>query len=399
MTLSEGLQLFKEGKYDQASEKLLEVVQNDENNHKAWNALGVVLSKSGQTEDAQSCFENAVQLDPNNSTYQKNLDKIIDKKEKKIQPLKPITNTKKIDQKDPFIPVLLSLFFPGLGQVYNGLGGVAGLLRGIACSIGYAFFVLPGLIIHLYLIYDSYKVRKSMNNGEISVGCGEKRDYVIYFIPFILIIATVIISAIIAGFVFGVSSIPSQTPVESNLQTNSPKESQSEPVNTKNIVYQHIFKDNNEIPHTSEDIEFYGTFADMYDELVLLDGKSMNIMLGIKSWDTNTLSILDQIGQEKSSTIKEYVSKIESLKISNELYSLRDKIIKDVTMQSDLSKYYHQAYLYAEKGDMNNVQLTMSQFTYAVAEQSKYQKEVLHADPLMQKMLQIIANSGPINFN
>jgi len=396
MTLSEGLQLFRDGKYDEASEKILEVVQNDENNHKAWNALGVVLSKTGQKDDAQSCFENAVQLDPDNETYKKNLEKILNNKGNKAKPTINHPKKETIEQKNPLIPLLLSIIFPGFGQVYNGMGGVAGLVRGIGTIIGYFIFVIPGLIIHLYLIHDAYKTRCKMNNNEIEPSSATNTDYLI-FSPVIIIVAIailVILSAIIAAFVFGVSSSTPKSPIAQGSSV-SPVGTKSTSDSLTNIVYQQMFKDNIEVPHSEGDIEFYGAFGDMYNELAVLDGKSMQLILGVKSWNADVLNRLDQIGQEKASTINKYVTKIQSLKISNDLYPLREKIIKDVTMQSDCTKYLHQAYLYAQNGDLDNTQLTMAQYNYAVSEQVKYQKDVVHTDPIMYKVLQANANMVP----
>jgi len=64
-------------------------------------------------------------------------------------------------------------------------------------------------------------------------------------------------------------------------------------------------------------------------------------------------------------------------------------------MQSDCTKYLHQAYLYAQNGDLDNTQLTMAQYNYAVSEQVKYQKDVVHTDPIMYKVLQANANMVP----
>lgn len=71
----EGIRLYKEGKYSQAVEKLYGVASADQHNHKAWNALGVALSRVGDLDQSIICFENARSLDPVNETYKKNLDK------------------------------------------------------------------------------------------------------------------------------------------------------------------------------------------------------------------------------------------------------------------------------------------------------------------------------------
>lgn len=72
MTFEEGIVLFKSGDYRAAVEQFLAVTELDKNHHKAWNALGICLSKTGQHEDAAECFENALTLSPNNEIYLKN---------------------------------------------------------------------------------------------------------------------------------------------------------------------------------------------------------------------------------------------------------------------------------------------------------------------------------------
>lgn len=72
MTFDDGMKEFKAGNYNRASEQFVAVTEADENNHKAWNALGICLSKTGKYEDAGLCFGNAVALAPDNATYKKN---------------------------------------------------------------------------------------------------------------------------------------------------------------------------------------------------------------------------------------------------------------------------------------------------------------------------------------
>ncbi|MDD1728661.1 MAG: tetratricopeptide repeat protein, partial [Methanospirillum sp.] len=72
MSFDDGMRAFKEGNYDQASRLFVAVTEQDENNHKAWNALGICLSKTGEYEQAGICFDNAVTLDPANPIYKKN---------------------------------------------------------------------------------------------------------------------------------------------------------------------------------------------------------------------------------------------------------------------------------------------------------------------------------------
>ncbi len=71
----DGIRLFKEGRFAEAVEKLHAVASAEHTNHKAWNALGVALSRTGDIDQAIVCFENALLLDSANQTYLKNLDR------------------------------------------------------------------------------------------------------------------------------------------------------------------------------------------------------------------------------------------------------------------------------------------------------------------------------------
>ncbi|MCA1917282.1 MAG: tetratricopeptide repeat protein [Methanospirillum hungatei] len=59
-------------------------LDEDENNAKVWNLLGICLTKLEQHEDAITCFENALILDPDNDTYIQNKRKCKHKISKKV---------------------------------------------------------------------------------------------------------------------------------------------------------------------------------------------------------------------------------------------------------------------------------------------------------------------------
>jgi tetratricopeptide (TPR) repeat protein len=66
---------FRRGDVKSAINLLTKLVDARENDHRAWNVLGVAFAKSGLYEDADVCFQNAVMLDPQNQVYSKNRDK------------------------------------------------------------------------------------------------------------------------------------------------------------------------------------------------------------------------------------------------------------------------------------------------------------------------------------
>ena len=69
-------------------------------------------------------------------------------------------------QKNPVLAAILSFLFSGLGQVYNG-SLVKGLIVYFCALIGFFIFVIPGVIVLVYGIYDAYTTAKKMNEGLI----------------------------------------------------------------------------------------------------------------------------------------------------------------------------------------------------------------------------------------
>jgi TM2 domain-containing membrane protein YozV len=107
-------------------------------------------------------------------------------------------------RKNAMIAGFCSSFLPGLGQVYNGQAakGFVVFLLGIA---GLAFFLVPGLIVWLYAMYDAYSVAGKMNTGELEFR--ETRTlYMVLFIVFaviVIVIAVLIILAMVMSSLMG----------------------------------------------------------------------------------------------------------------------------------------------------------------------------------------------------
>ena len=108
-------------------------------------------------------------------------------------------------EKSPGIAALCSFIFPGLGQVYNGDVG-RGFLILLGTIVGSLFFVIPGLAVFIYGIYDAHATAKRMNAGEIPYREANALHMVLFVVLwFIGIAALLVMSAIIAAFVFGVA--------------------------------------------------------------------------------------------------------------------------------------------------------------------------------------------------
>lgn len=72
MTFEEGLQQVKAGNFDAAVQAFREVTTADDQHHKAWNALGFTLTRLGRYEEAEECFQVALQIKPDEAVYLKN---------------------------------------------------------------------------------------------------------------------------------------------------------------------------------------------------------------------------------------------------------------------------------------------------------------------------------------
>jgi TM2 domain-containing membrane protein YozV len=103
-------------------------------------------------------------------------------------------------EKNAGVAAILSFFFPGSGQVYNGETGKGiGIL--IGTIIGYFIFVIPGVIVWLYGLYDAYTTAQKMNKGEIPY-VETSMGKVVGFIVAEIILA-LLVFLVIAAIVFG----------------------------------------------------------------------------------------------------------------------------------------------------------------------------------------------------
>ncbi|MEW6771832.1 MAG: hypothetical protein AB1330_10665 [Bacillota bacterium] len=73
--------------------------------------------------------------------------------------------------KNPGLAAVLSFFFAGLGQIYNGQIGkgigliIAELISGLLCTVIVGFLLLP--VVWIYAIYNAYKTAEKINAGQL----------------------------------------------------------------------------------------------------------------------------------------------------------------------------------------------------------------------------------------
>jgi len=107
----------------------------------------------------------------------------------------PVTLVQPVEEKSTFVAALCSLILPGLGQVYNGKLE-RGFLIFIGTVIGFFLFIIPGLLVWAFGIYDAYTIALKMNKKEIPF-LPTNTGHVILFILLALFI--VVVAAVIAA--------------------------------------------------------------------------------------------------------------------------------------------------------------------------------------------------------
>jgi TM2 domain-containing membrane protein YozV len=107
--------------------------------------------------------------------------------------------------KSPFLALILSFFFTGLGQVYNGRFK-KGIFFFFAIPIGYICLILPGFIIMIWGLWDAYSDSEKVNKGELPYAEPTAGEIIGYLCIYFGVQALLVI-AIIAFYVFFVAMI------------------------------------------------------------------------------------------------------------------------------------------------------------------------------------------------
>ncbi len=110
-----------------------------------------------------------------------------------VQPAPPVQGTN--TGKNPVIPLILSFFFSGLGQVYNG-ETLKGIAIFIGTIIGYMIFVIPGVIVWVYGLYDAYTTAKKMNEGTIPYKPANVPVMIGFVVLVIIVMAVIFLGAL-----------------------------------------------------------------------------------------------------------------------------------------------------------------------------------------------------------
>jgi TM2 domain-containing membrane protein YozV len=107
-------------------------------------------------------------------------------------------------KKEPVLAALLSFIFAGSGQVYNGELG-KGILVLAGTIIGAFIFLVPGIIVWLFGIFDAYTTSMKMNSGEIPIKEATGESVIAYILAFV---AMIVIAVILFIFVIALLFVP-----------------------------------------------------------------------------------------------------------------------------------------------------------------------------------------------
>ena len=106
---------------------------------------------------------------------------------------------KDVQLKVPAVSAILSAFFPGLGQIYNGDRLSKGLLLFFIFFIGSLFWFLPGIIVWIYGMYDAYRNANLIQKGETAYRPVLSGDlFLMVFIPLVVMLVS------LAATIFGI---------------------------------------------------------------------------------------------------------------------------------------------------------------------------------------------------
>lgn len=96
---------------------------------------------------------------------------------------------KNIQLKVPVVSAILSAFFPGLGQMYNGDKLSKGLLFFFGFAIGSLLWFVPGILIWIFGMYDAYRKADMMQKGEVNYIPADNRNILlVVLIPLIVML-------------------------------------------------------------------------------------------------------------------------------------------------------------------------------------------------------------------
>ncbi|WP_298667167.1 hypothetical protein [uncultured Methanofollis sp.] len=112
-------------------------------------------------------------------------------------------------RKDPMIAAAASIVWGGMGQAYNGQYG-KGLLFFTGVMVGTLAFLIPGIIVWAFGIYDAYVTAQKVNDGTVPY----RETGFLYLLGFVLLtIALIFVFAVVVVFLLLMAGLSGYLPL------------------------------------------------------------------------------------------------------------------------------------------------------------------------------------------
>ena len=192
-----GDQFFGKGDYEAASMNYVRAIELNPDDLDTWNSLSITLRKMGRMDEADHALHIVKDLQGegagNNVPREPPL-----REETGHEKHPPDYARLEREKKNPVMAAVASVFFAGLGQIYNGQN-LKGFFILFGTIFGLALLILPGLVIWLFGIYDAYVTAKRMKYGKVPYEPANLLFVLLYFVV-LVVLAVVLAAAIFAIF-------------------------------------------------------------------------------------------------------------------------------------------------------------------------------------------------------
>lgn len=227
-----GVSLSGTGDYNGAIGAFEKAIAYNQSPVDAWCNRGLVSARIGKYKQAIDSFDQALELDPDHENARKAKAMVLALIEKQknapgspgMSPPNPLSTApvaetpapvpRTEDIRNPIVAAILSFFFPGWGQWYNG-----GRYRGLAFFLAtlllgilnfalmivlkfnlvvYAAFLIISLGLTIYGMYDAYTVAGKINRHEIPF----TRKSRLFWLPVVLLAVLIVLLIVSFAFAF-----------------------------------------------------------------------------------------------------------------------------------------------------------------------------------------------------
>jgi FlaG/FlaF family flagellin (archaellin)/TM2 domain-containing membrane protein YozV len=237
-----GVTLSEEGNYSEAITAFNKAITCNQSPADAWCNRGLVYAQMGKYRLALQSLDQTLALDPDHENAKKARAVILARMEKtkdtdsapEVAPpprrppvtapvvsQKPVPLQAKASIRSPILAVIFSFLFSGWGQWYNGerwkglvflavtiFTGILNFVLSLLFSdnlVVSLVFMLLGLGIWIYGMYDAYTTAESINRGKTAFTRKSRLFWLPVILLVLMVIVTILLAAVIASFVFGMA--------------------------------------------------------------------------------------------------------------------------------------------------------------------------------------------------